>query len=179
MNWHSLSKRAIPLAVLILALALPARAQLQSGSLYGTTVGPEGHPMPGVTIRLAGPGASLDQVSDANGKFRFPGLSPGTYTAETQLEGFAAIRRENIEINVGRSTEVELRLQISDVINVVAEKTPLLDTRRIGKTQTVTLQELESIPTARDPWAVIQLLQRHRLGLANPAGVEQRRLFGD
>src|SRR5262245_51127152 len=112
MNRHSLAKRAIPLALLVLALALPARAQVQSGNLYGTTVGPEGQPMPGVTVVLSGPGASLTQASDANGKFRFVGLPPGAYTAETRLEGFATTRREGIEVNVGRNTEVELKLQI-------------------------------------------------------------------
>jgi hypothetical protein len=156
MNRQSLLKRALSLAVLLLALAVPALAQLQSGNLYGTAVGPEGQPMPGVTVALSGPGAALTQVTDANGKFRFPGLSPGTYTVETKLDGFAPTRRENIEINVGRNTEVDLPLQISDVINIVAERAPLLDTRKTGPGQTVTLDDLERIPGARDPWAVLQ-----------------------
>ena len=156
MNWHSLSKRAIPLAVLLLACALPARAQVQSGNLYGATVGPDGQPMPDVTVVLTGPAAAVNQVTDANGKFRFLGLPPGTYAVETQLEGFANTRRENIEVNVGRNTEVELPLQISNVITVVAEVAPLLDTRRSGPGQIVTRADLERIPTARDPWAVLQ-----------------------
>src|SRR5262245_46064007 len=116
MNWQALPKRAISLAVLLLACAWPAAAQVQSGNLYGTTVGPDGQRMPGVTVVLTGPGATLKQVSDANGKFRFLGLSPGTYKAETQLEGFATTRRENIEINVGRNTEIELPLQVTEII---------------------------------------------------------------
>src|SRR6185295_1520361 len=156
MNWQLLAKRALFLAIVLLAVALPASAQSQNGSLYGSTVGPEGQPMPGVTVTLTGPGTSLVQASDASGKFRFPRLSPGTYIAQTQLEGFATTRREGIEINVGRNTEVELRLQISDVINIVAEAAPLLDSRQVAKSQTVTLQELERIPSARDPWAVLQ-----------------------
>ena len=156
MNWQSLSKRAIYLAVLLLAFALPAAAQVQSGNLYGTAVGPDGQPMPGVTVVLTGPGAALTQVTDANGKFRFLGLAPGTYVAETQLEGFAKTRRENIDINVGRNTEVELKLQISDVIVVFADKPPILDTRRSGPGQTVTLADLERIPSSRDPWDVLR-----------------------
>jgi len=156
MNWQSLSKRAIYLAVLLLAFALPAAAQVQSGNLYGTAVGPDGQPMPGVTVVLTGPGAALTQVTDANGKFRFLGLAPGTYVAETQLEGFAKTRRENIDINVGRNTEVELKLQISDIIVVFADKPPILDTRRSGPGQTVTLADLERIPSSRDPWDVLR-----------------------
>src|SRR6185295_2675922 len=156
MTSHSFSKRAFFLAVLLLACAVPAMAQLQSGNLYGSTVGPGGQPMPGVIVTLTGPGASLKQVSDANGKFRFPGLAPGVYVAASELEGFAPIRRENIEINVGRNTEIELKLQISGgILTVVAEAAPLLDPRRADKSQTVTLADLERIPSARDPWAVL------------------------
>ncbi len=32
---------------------------------------------------------------------------------------------------------------------------PLIDTRRVDQSQTVTLKDLQSIPTARDPWAVV------------------------
>jgi Ca-activated chloride channel family protein len=42
-----------------------------------------------------------------------------------------------------------------DKITVIAES-PLLDERRISTGATVTQKELEKIPTARDPWAVLQ-----------------------
>jgi hypothetical protein len=153
---HS-SKRALSFALLLLVLALPALAQLQSGNLYGTAVGPDGQPMPGVTVALTGVGAPQSTVSDAQGQFRFLGLSPGSYSVESQLEGFAPDRREQIEVNVGRNTEVTMTLRISDVIDVVAEKgAPLLDFRRPARSETVTLSDLEKIPSARDPWAVLQ-----------------------
>jgi hypothetical protein len=152
-----LSKRALWLSALLLALAPPALAQVQTGNLYGTVVGPDGTPMPGVTVALTGIGAPQVQVTDEQGQFRFPGLPPGLYTVEGQLEGFAPSRREDIAVNVGRTTEVSLNLVISDVIDVVAEKgAPLLDYREGGQKTTVTAAELEKIPTARDPWAVLQ-----------------------
>src|SRR5215216_720852 len=152
-----ISKRALFFAVLLLAVAVPAPAQLQSGNLYGTTVGPDGQPMPRVTVTLTGVGAPQTAVTDVKGRFRFLGLSPGLYAVESQLEGFAPDRREQIEVNVGRNSEVTLTLRISDVIDVVAEKgAPLLDFRRPTHGQTVTLADLERIPSARDPWAVLQ-----------------------
>ncbi len=171
-------KRAFLSLALLLLLAAPALAQLQSGNLYGTTVGPDRQPMPGVTVVLTGAGAPLTQVSDANGKFRFPGLAPGTYTVETSLQGFAPTRRENIEINIGRNTEVDLPLQISDIITIVAEKAPILDTRRPGPGQTVTLEDLERIPSVRDPWGVLQstpgvLMDRMNVG-GNESGQQSQ-----
>jgi hypothetical protein len=151
---HS-SKRALSFALLLLVLALPALAQIQSGNLYGTTAGPDGQPMPGVTVTLTGIGAPQTTVSDDQGKFRFLGLSPGSYTLESQLEGFEPDRRENVEVNVGRNTDVTLSPRMGDIVDVVAE-VPLIDTRRTGRSETVTLSDLEKIPSARDPWAVLQ-----------------------
>src|SRR6185295_7707144 len=44
---------------------------------------------------------------------------------------------------------------VEDVITVTAES-PLLDERRISTGATVAQTELEKIPTARDPWAILQ-----------------------
>src|SRR5436309_10696051 len=118
MIWHSLSKRALYLAVLLLVLALPALAQVQSGNIYGKTAGPEGQPMPGVTVTLTGAGAPQTQTTDERGQFRFPGLSPGLYTVKSELEGFAPTENKNVEVNVGRNTEVDLTLKISEEMTV-------------------------------------------------------------
>ncbi|HEV2852997.1 MAG TPA: TonB-dependent receptor [Thermoanaerobaculia bacterium] len=155
MNSHLILKRALSLAVLLLAFALPALAQLQSGNLYGIVAGPDGNPIPGVTVTLTGVGAPQTTTSDEQGRFRFLGLSPGFYTVESSLQGFAPDRRENVEINVGRNTEVTLTPRIEGETVLVIDEVPLIDTRRVAQSQTVTIQELERIPSARDPWAVL------------------------
>ena len=89
---HSFSKRALSLAVLLLSLALPALAQLQSGNLYGTVLSDsDKSPLPGVTVTLTGGGAPQIQVTDAQGQFRFLGLSPGSYAVKAELEGFSTV----------------------------------------------------------------------------------------
>ncbi|HEV8581498.1 MAG TPA: TonB-dependent receptor [Thermoanaerobaculia bacterium] len=144
-------------AVLLLLLAVPAAAQLQSGNLYGTVLGPGGETLPGVTVTLTGGGAPQTQVTDAQGRFRFLGLSPGSYSVRAEVQGYSPLESSGIVINVGRNTQVELQLsaQVEEVINVTAES-PLLDTRRVATGTTMTNADLERIPTARDPWAVLQ-----------------------
>src|SRR5215213_6867652 len=152
-------QRVLAFAVVLLSLAGPAFSQSQTGNLFGTVTGTDGAPLPGVTVTLTGGGAPQVQVTDEQGRFRFPGLPPASYTVETQLEGFAPLKRENIAINVGRNTELVLEVPQQSTVEetiVVTAESPLLDTRRIAKESTVTLDELESIPTARDPWAVLQ-----------------------
>ncbi|HEV7504907.1 MAG TPA: TonB-dependent receptor [Thermoanaerobaculia bacterium] len=150
--------RALSCAALLLLLALPALAQLQSGNLYGTVKGPNGETLPGVTVTLTGSGAPQVQVTDTQGRFRFPGLAPASnYALRADLQGFSPLESTGIVINIGRNTDIELQLSaaVEDVINVTAES-PILDTRRISTGTTVSNSDLERIPTARDPWAVLQ-----------------------
>src|SRR5258708_3934195 len=154
----SLPMRAFQCAALLLLLALPALAQLQSGNLYGTVKDPSGATLPGVPVPLTGTGAPQVQVPDAQGRFRFPGLAPASnYAVKAEIQGFSPLESTGIVINVGRNTDIELQLSaaVEDVINVVAES-PMLDTRRISTGTTVSNSDLERIPTARDPWAVLQ-----------------------
>jgi len=144
---------------LVLALVLlgAAQAQLQTGNLYGTAVDAQGAALPGVTVTLTGGGAPQVQVTDAQGKFRFLSLSPGSYAMKAELEGFSTVDYPTIAINVGRNTSIEVTMSaaVEDVITVTAES-PLLDERRISTGATVSSTELEKIPTARDPWAILQ-----------------------
>ena len=144
-------------ALLFLAAGGSAFAQLQTGNLYGTVTDEPGAPLPGVTVTLTGGGAPQVQVTNAQGQFRFLGLGPGSYSLKAELEGFSTIDYPSIVINVGRNTNIEIKLSaaVEDVITVTAES-PLLDERRISTGATVDQTELEKIPTSRDPWAVLQ-----------------------
>jgi len=149
--------RVVAVAALLLLIGVPGFAQLQTGNLFGTIVDDQGSALPGVTVTLSGKGAPAVQVTDAQGKFRFINLSPGSYRLEAQLEGFSSVEYPNINIGVGRNTDIEVTMNaaVEDVITVTAES-PLLDERRISSGATVNQTELEKIPTARDPWAILQ-----------------------
>jgi hypothetical protein len=149
--------RVVAVAALLLLVGVPGFAQLQSGNLYGTITDDQGAALPGVTVTLSGQGAPAVQVTDAQGRFRFLNLSPGSYRLDAQLEGFSSVEYPTISINVGRNTEIEVTMNaaVEDVITVTAES-PLLDERRISTGSTVSQTELEKIPTARDPWAILQ-----------------------
>lgn len=84
---------------------------LQTGSLFGTVSDFEGQKLPGVTITLTSGGPPLVQVTDPEGRFRFPELNPGHYTLKAELEGFDWLEYPDIEISAGRRTEIELTMQ--------------------------------------------------------------------
>jgi hypothetical protein len=158
MKSSNLWGRIVAVAAMLLVLSGGAAvAQLQTGNLFGTVMDEQGSPLPGVTVTLEGQAAPQVQVTNAQGEFRFLGLGPSNYQLKAELEGFSTTEYPNVTINIARNTTIEVTLgsAVEDVITVTAES-PLLDERRISTGNTVSQTELEKIPTARDPWAILQ-----------------------
>ena len=149
--------RVLGLAVLVmLVIAGSAFAQISTGNVSGKVVDTQGNPLPGVTVTLTGGGAPQVYVTDAEGNFRYPNLAPGRYTVKAELAGMGSASSA-VDVNIGRSSTLNMTLNptVSQTITVTAE-TPLLDVRKTGTGATVTKVELEQVPTARDPWVILQ-----------------------
>ncbi len=154
---HQWGPIAVLAAVLSLLGAGAAMAQLQSGNLYGKVSDQTGAVLPGVTVTLDTGEAPQIQVTNAQGEFRFLSLAPATYKIKAELQGFSPVEYPHIVINVGRNTNIELTMNsaVEDVITVTSES-PLLDEKAIRTGATISQTELQKIPTARDPWTVLQ-----------------------
>ncbi len=134
-----------------------AFAQLQTGNIYGSVTDSQGAPLAGATVLLTG-GEGVHpqvQVTNAEGQFRFLGLTPGNYALHAEMEGFSSVDYPNIVVSIGRNTSIEVPMTDADIVTVTGES-PLLDVRRLTDRDTITAEELEKIPTARDPWAILQ-----------------------
>src|SRR5436190_9022267 len=90
-------------AALAFAVAAPALAQVQTGSILVRAVDEQGAMVPGVSITITSPvlvAGSMSAVTDAGGVYRFPSLVPGTYTIKLELAGFRTLQRENLVVLV-------------------------------------------------------------------------------
>src|SRR5688572_6767894 len=118
------------LAVLAIADARIA-AQVTTGTLVGTVRDSNGI-VPGatVTIREVNRGTSDTYVTDDTGSYTAPFLAPGTYTVETNVQGFRKWIREGVILQVNQRARVDVTLEvggIEETTTVVAEA-PLLRT---------------------------------------------------
>jgi hypothetical protein len=115
-----------------------------TSSIAGKVVDDQGAALPGVTLTATSPMLPnpVHQVTDAQGKFRFIALPPGTYGIEAQLEGFSSVEFPNVQLTNARTVEIEITMNsaVEDVITVTAE-TPLLDERKTGRTESIPLNE--------------------------------------
>src|SRR5687767_7934634 len=127
-------KRLSIVLVLLLAFAIPARAQLQGGSISGTVSDEQGAILPGVTVTLKGVDATQEATTEGNGQFRFLNLAPGLYSVTATLQGFTTLVRDQVQVVVGRNVDLPLSLKLASVAETitVTGESPLVDTRATG-----------------------------------------------
>ena len=133
-----------------------AFGQEETGNCYVEVSDNEGNALPGVLVTLTGGGAPRQQVTNAQGQVRFLGLSPDSYQLTASLDGFSTVEYPNVVISVGRNTDIQASLSpaVEETITVTSES-PLLDERKVSAGTSISQVELEKIPTARDPWAIL------------------------
>ena len=153
--------RAIVLAMVALfATSAIASAQSQTGEIFGKVTDGSGSVLPGVTVTLSGPSLLQPQTSitGGTGSYQFPRLEIGTYTVKFELTGFKTVVNEGVKVTVGFSAQINAQLGISTVQETitVTGQSPIVDTKEVGTKQTFTNELLQSIPSARDPWVILQ-----------------------
>ena len=75
-----------------------------------------------------------------------------------ELAGFKSLVTEGIHVTAGFSAQVNAQLVVSTVQETitVAGQSPVVDTKDTGTKQTFTNELLQNIPSARDPWVILQ-----------------------
>ncbi len=127
-------------------MAAPTTAQL-TGRLAGAVADDSGSALPGVAVTVNSPNlmGSRTNFTDENGAFSFPVLPPGVYTVQAELDGFLTQQRSEVEVRLGRVTELRISMpagEFTDQIVVVAE-TPVVDPEQVSTSQTFGVEYLK------------------------------------
>jgi hypothetical protein len=148
--------------------------QAETGNLFARAKDDAGRPLPGVTVTLTGVGAPVGRPTNVNGEARFVHLPPARYTLEFNLQGFQKVIRKDITVAVNENTQVNVTMKLAAMKAnlVVTGGSPLLDSRTTGASSVFSRVELERIPTARDPWAILQSAQGVQIDRVNVGGSE-------
>jgi hypothetical protein len=164
----------IKACVLVLLSALPASAQtLFQGRIDVVVQDAQGSVVPGATVDISGP-AAQSQVTDDRGEARFLNLPPGTYTVNANLQGFRPYLNERVAVTAGSGTPLRITMQVMGVtesVQVVSAE-PIVDPARQAVTTSVSYEELQQIPSSRDPWVVLQTVPGIIVDRVNVGGAE-------
>jgi hypothetical protein len=157
----------------ILCSAAPSAAQVFTGRLDVTVQDSTGAVLPGVTVAVSGP-QNQEAVTDAKGEAHLLNLSAGTYQIKASLQGFADYLNRSVPVAAGSVIPLKVTLGVqgvSEQVQVAAE-VPILEPKKQTVSTSITNQELQNIPTARDPWVVLQTIPGVIVDRVNVGGSE-------
>lgn len=138
-------------AVICISLAaVPAAAQDARGTIVGRVTDTSGANIPSVEVRATNMATGVAASAKANeaGNYSLPYLTPGFYTVSSENAGFRKFTRENVQIRVSETVELNIEMVLGDVaetINVQAD-TPLLSTAEASLGQVVDERRILELP---------------------------------
>jgi len=150
-------KRILGLALALLVGLAPDALAQATGNIYGSVRDESGAALPGAIVRLSSDFGTREATSGPQGDFRFINLDRGTYKLLVSLVGFTKVTRD-VTVSIGSNVDVAFDLKVATVeetVTVTAE-TPVVDTKKVGTGVTIMKEELEKVPNARDPWAMLR-----------------------
>ncbi len=153
------------------ASALAAPSPIAGSDVYGTVVLADGSRVPGVQVTVERNGKKFTTISGDRGNFRFLRLAPGEYKVTFELEGFKTVERRGVVLRGGGSRTLNVLLEtttLKEELVVTGDAPSALGSSRAvsrgtgargssgSPSTTISREMLEELPTARDPWSVLQ-----------------------
>jgi outer membrane receptor protein involved in Fe transport len=160
--------------VAVLALTGVASAQETTGTLTGKLVDAQGLAVPGATVTVAGPQGSKSFVSDAEGRFQAPFLTPGSYDVHAELQGFKSVDVKAITVRLGQNTDLSLKMEIGGLTETVqvVSSAAVVDTTSATAGAVLSSEMFEKIPLGRRMTDTLYLapgVSGTSVGRANPS----------
>lgn len=156
-------RRMLCVAVWLAAgVAAPVLAQVQTGSILVRVTDPQGGVTPGVTITISSPvlvSGSTTAVTDVGGVYRFVSLPPAsTYSVRVELQGFQTQVHEGVVVSAGQTTPLEIGMKVGSVSEnvTVRGESPTIDTTSANVNVHIDSKILETTPSGRDIWSLIE-----------------------
>jgi hypothetical protein len=137
--------------VISLVLTGTAAAQETTGTLTGRLTDTQGLAVPGATVTISGSQGSRTSVTDDQGRFQSPFLTPGVYDVRAELQGFKAVQVDNVTVSLGQTTDISLRMEVGGLTETVqvTGTTAVVDTSSTTVGATLTSEMLSRVPVGR------------------------------
>jgi hypothetical protein len=150
------------LAIICLFVVSTVVCAQTTGSIRGMVTDIDNKPLPGATITISSNaliGQKRITYTNELGVYRFPSLSPGSYSVEATMEGLETVQIPNVEVSLQFTAVVPIQMKIemkTEAVNVVGE-TPLVDVTDSGFSTSYNNELLQEVPTQRNMTDLMQL----------------------
>ncbi len=143
--------RVVASVLAVLAVPAATLAQETTGTIAGRIVDAQGLAVPGVTITATGTQGAKSAVTDSDGRFTIPFLTPGDYAVHAELQGFSPIDRKTVQVRLGQTSQIPLTMQVagvSETVQVTGQPTTL-DTTSATIGENLDSDTLSRLPVGR------------------------------
>ncbi|MGB9181908.1 MAG: TonB-dependent receptor [Pyrinomonadaceae bacterium] len=145
------SFKLLPLALLTLIFAAPAFGQSDRGAITGTVTDPNGAAVAGakVTATDLNTNETRETTTSGEGTYTLPELKANPYKVSVEAQGFKTATAENIIIAVQVTRRADFTLEIGEISNVVtvaADNTPVLQADTSVRQSNVTERQVKELP---------------------------------
>ena len=143
-------------------IALPTAARAQS-AIGGTVKDTSGAVLPGVTVEVASDvliEKTKSVSTDGEGEYTIVDLRPGVYTITFSLQGFNTFKREGLELpsNFTATVNADMKVGALEESVTVSGSSPVVDVQSNQKTQVLSRDVLDAVPTGKTIQGLGQLV---------------------
>jgi len=153
---------AVALLCLLAGIGQTFAQSTVTGAITGKVSDPQGAVVPNaaVTVTNTGTNSTVNVTATNDGSFRVPNLQPGIYTVEVSVEGFETFKKENIVVEVGQATPLDIQLGLagqSATVEVTAEA-PVVNTNDNANATNINQVSINELPINGRRWSNFALL---------------------
>ncbi|HEY4422633.1 MAG TPA: carboxypeptidase regulatory-like domain-containing protein [Pyrinomonadaceae bacterium] len=160
-----MSKTVKFLLVSLLVFAFSAVAFAQSnttGSVGGVVSNPNKEVVSGATVTVKNMGTNKEDsaTTDDTGRFKVSNLQPGNYSVTVSSSGFSPSTMENIVVEVGRETTLEVALSVGPVTGTVdvSAEAPVINTTQQDFSTNINQTSINELPVNGRRWSNFAIL---------------------
>src|SRR5215204_4279331 len=121
------------------------------GMIGGTITDATGAAVPGAKIVVTSQTGERTGTTNENGIFRIENLEPGTYTVRVEQAGFKSAVANNVTVNVGRESTLNLKLETGEITATVDVTAAVggIDQQSTSTGQNLNDQLFQNVPVQR------------------------------
>ncbi len=146
----TLSIRWAFVSILGLGLTLPLAAQLGTATISGNVTDPSGAVIVAANVTAVnnGNGFQRQTITNPQGQYNLPGLTPGSYNVTVEFAGFRRAERSNITLQVDQNARIDVALEVGQTTETVeiTAQAPLIESTSAALGAVVDTQKILALP---------------------------------
>src|ERR1700741_2577504 len=143
--------RLFLVSLLVVAFCAVALAQsTTTGSIGGVVTNPAKEVVPGATVSVKNVGTNKEDTAttDESGRFKVANLQPGLYSVTVNSSGFSPTTQDNVVVEIGRETSLEVALAVGPVTGTVdvSAEAPVINTTQQDFSSNINQTSINELP---------------------------------